>query len=111
MRPLPVLVLTFLVGCAPSSPEEAIVGKWQHIADQSITEFFQNGTISASGPKGDVHNGSYLWLDDNTIRVDLGGLMALAGPQIWDVSIARDELTVSWEGTHAGRATYRRIED
>lgn len=57
-------------------------------------EFFKDGTVSVVD-KGMSMGGSYRFVDDNRIRIELGGLGALVGPMVYRISISRGELTMT----------------
>lgn len=85
-----VLLLT-VVAC--SSPEKAIVGRWTEVGGDETMEFFKEGTINVSGQL--TMAGTYKWLDKDRIKLELGGIGALAGPVVLQVAIKSDELTLT----------------
>lgn len=74
------------------NPECEIVGKWCNERSNENIEFYKQGTIVVTSKDG-TFSGDYKFINNNTIRADLGGLAALAGPIIARVSIAGDDLT------------------
>jgi hypothetical protein len=85
-----VLTLSILVSCS-SKPENAIVGKWSEIGGTETMEFFKDGTVSVVD-KGMTMEGSYKFVEKDSIKLELGGLGALVGPIVAKVSIKGDEL-------------------
>ena len=92
---LAVLMLMF-AATACRSPQSSIVGKWE--ADDGIEtwEFFKDGTVSVSGGWFPVA-GNYKFIDRNHMRIDFGGLGALAGPQVFEVDISGNRLILKSE--------------
>jgi hypothetical protein len=84
-------MLCSLVSCS-SQLENAIVGRWKVINGAETMELFQDGTLTVSD-KGMNMGGTYKFVDKDRIKVDLGGLAALAGPFVATVSISGEELT------------------
>jgi thioredoxin-related protein len=76
-----------------STPQDAIIGKWIE-EDGSTTEFLKEGTIILS-EKEIPMAGNYRFIDDTRIRIEIGGLGALAGPMIFEiVSVSNNELVI-----------------
>ena len=84
-------ILTLLASCSPK-PEDAIVGKWSEIDGDRTMELFKDGTITVADTPMNMA-GKYSFVDKDRIKVELGGLGALAGPNVVTVAIAGDELT------------------
>lgn len=82
-----------LNGCI-QKPEAVIIGKWDEIDGTETIEFFKDGTVTIVD-KGISLSGNYKFIDDDHIRIDLGGIGALAGPMISKVSISKDELSLT----------------
>jgi hypothetical protein len=97
-------MLSFLVSCS-SKPENAIIGKWSVIDGTEKMEFFKDGTITVAD-KGMNMGGKYTFVEKDRIKVELGGLGALAGPFVATVSISGDELT--WTMPDGKLSKYRR---
>lgn len=97
-------ILSSLVSCS-SKQEDAIVGKWSEISGTEKMELFKDGTITVAD-KGMNMGGKYTFVDKDRIRVELGGLGALAGPFVATVSISGDELT--WTMPEGKVSKYRR---
>lgn len=78
---------------ACTSPQRAIVGRWQVVNSAEVWEFHQDGTLVVRG--GVVgSSGSYRFIDATHLRVDFGGLLGLAGPQVFEVRISGNRLTL-----------------
>lgn len=88
-----ILSAVMLNGCI-QNPEAAIIGKWDEIDGTETIEFFKDGTITVDD-KGMSFGGDYKFIDNDRIRIELGGLGALAGPMIVKVSISKDELSLT----------------
>lgn len=90
------LVILFLcvavVALSACKAENALVGKWQD-EEGYIMEFFKDGTVTFSGGYFTV-TGNYKFTDDTHIRLDLQGLWGLFGPQVVEVRIAGNTLTM-----------------
>ncbi len=83
-------LFTAVVSCGGA--ESQIIGKWQFVDSAETIEFFSDGTVMTGGslPMG----GSYDFVDQNRIRIQFGGLGALAGPQIFGVQISGNRLAL-----------------
>lgn len=86
------LALVLLV-CAACSGKAALIGKWQ-ASDGETIEFFADGTVTMSGGLLAI-TGDYTVLDRETLRMDLGGIWGLAGPQTYRYRISGRELTLT----------------
>jgi hypothetical protein len=72
-------------------------------------ECFKDGTLAVSNSdKGMNLGGTYKFVDTDRIKVELGGLAALAGPFVATVSISGDELT--WTMPNGQVSKYRRVQ-
>ena len=97
-------ILTLLVSCS-SKPEDAIIGKWSEIDGDRTMELFKDGTITVADTPMNMA-GKYTFVDRDRIKVELGGLGALAGPYVATVAISGDELT--WTMPDGDVSKYRR---
>lgn len=88
-----------------SKPENAIVGKWQEVDGTENAEFFKDGTVSLVD-NGMSLAGNYKFIENDRLRVDLGGVGALIGPMIFKVEVSRNELTLT--DSKGKVTTYRR---
>ncbi|MDI6632362.1 MAG: hypothetical protein AB1507_05000 [Bacillota bacterium] len=109
-KPLGWFVITFilalLVSCS-SNLEKAIIGKWSEIDGTEKIEFFDDGTLTVADEEMNM-GGSYKFVEKDRIRVELGGLGALAGPFVAKVSVSGNELTLTMPDGEVGR--YRRVK-
>lgn len=90
-----VLMLVFAT-TACGGPKSPIVGKWEQVNGIETWEFFKDGTVSISGGLLPTV-GNYKFIDGNRMRVEFGGLVALIGPQVFEVHISGDRLTLKSE--------------
>ncbi len=112
-RALLVLVLVggWLAGCS-ESPQDQIVGRWQDAenANGSILEFFKGGTVSfQESITGIAINGDYEFLDDETMKIELGGILAIAGASLYKVSFDNGRLLLTAQNSD-GVLAYNRID-
>ncbi|MFQ5615179.1 MAG: hypothetical protein ACE5GO_01795 [Anaerolineales bacterium] len=87
------LLLPLTLTACKSSLEKNIAGAWKHAPSGETWEFFKDGTLSVSGGLMPMA-GSYEVVDDNHVRLDFGGLGALAGPIVATASISGNRLTL-----------------
>jgi len=82
-----------LISCRKKAPEiknPAILGKWE--GDTQTVEMFEDGKVILTDKiKKKRTNGSYEFIDDDTIRVKLRGLKA----KEFKVSISQDKIIVT----------------
>lgn len=103
MRLVPKIFLTFmtfmlLIAC---SIKDSVVGKWEGVGVGSAEtmELYKDGTLLINSGSLSV-TGKYTFLDNDRIKFEFSGLAALAGPQIFTVSISNGELHLV---NHQGR--------
>lgn len=101
----------WLTACS-DSPEEKIVGKWQ-VADTTegnVLEFYQDGTVTfEEAITGVSINGDYSFLNEEKVKIELGGILAIAGPAIYTISFSDDRMTL--ESQNGGDVTsYDKVE-
>ena len=99
-----LLSFLFLVGC---SKQKNIVGKWQDVKRAETMEFFPDGTVAAKAG-GMSMAGKYTFLDNERIKIELGGMAALAGPMIVKFVISGNELTLTDQDNKMTK--YRRVD-
>jgi len=99
-----ILIGLLLLATGCGGLESQIVGRWQGSAD--TIEFFSDGTVTIADPLMPL-TGTYSFVDDNRVRIELGGLGALAGPFIVTVAISGD--TLSLTGPDGSTDTYTRL--
>lgn len=88
-----IAVLAMSAACGGSRPQSAIVGKWQQVGGGETIEFYKDGTVTATS-MGLPVTGNYKFVDGSHIRIELGGIWAIGGPQIFEVSIVGNRLTL-----------------
>jgi hypothetical protein len=90
-----------------SSSERAILGKWQEIGGTETMEFFKDGTISVTD-FGMSMAGKYSFIETNRMKIELGGIGAVAGPMIVKVEISGKELVLTDPKDKVSK--YRKVE-
>jgi hypothetical protein len=95
---LAFVVMAALVGaCCSTSVEKQIIGKWEPASEKGDTlEFFSDGTLIVSDG-GEQAVGTYTFLDETRIKIELSGFYALGGAAIRTVSITDDTLYMTVE--------------
>ena len=91
LRSFVVVCLILLLICSCASKKRAIVGKWKEIGETEIMEFFADGTVTVAD-QGMYAGGNYEFIDDGRMKLDLGGIFALVGPMVCEVSVSKGEL-------------------
>jgi hypothetical protein len=83
-------ILLIFVSCS-QKPEKAILGKWEN--SNETMEFFKDNSFITSSLL--MSGGKYIFVDDNRIKFDFGGLGAFAGPIVVNISISQDKLIIT----------------
>lgn len=98
-----IVGISFISGCiGPDKSENAIIGQWKEIDGAETIEFYKDGTISIVG---DISvSGDYKFIDDNTIRVDLGFVSLVA-----KISVSNDELILTEPDGEVSK--YKRVDN
>lgn len=96
-----ICIVAMLSSCS-SKPEKAIVGKWKEIGGSETMEFFKDGTLSIADDSV-YFGGNYKFIDKDSIKMELGGSGAMAGPVVARVSITGEELTITMPGDEASK--------
>jgi hypothetical protein len=76
-----------------------LVGKWQAVEDQSVMEFYSDGTISTQAKVGNSNrpiNGTWSILNDGRLKLDFI-IMEQNIPIILTLSIEDDKMTTTTE--------------
>jgi hypothetical protein len=118
-----LLGLMMAVACG-SSTKKAILGKWQEVGGTETMEFLKDGNLIIAeknvlpgkskatamlGAKlGISQAGKYEFLDDGRVKLELSGLLGLAGPVICKVSVSHKELVLTMPDGSVEK--YQRIE-
>ena len=104
---LVIVLLGFLslASCVPGL-QKSILGKWQEVDSNETIEFIKGGTVVLL--KGDMSaSGTYEFIDKNRIKVTIGGLFVLIGPQVCTVSVTGNHLLLVMPDGE--KTTYRRV--
>jgi len=102
---LAVLPVMISGTCIQTDPKQEILGKWVAIGEDRSMEFMADGTIEMGVKVMGVSvalSGSYNWTGEDTIKAELDGVGAFAGPQNWTVTFpAKDQLSIKDQRTGA----------
>lgn len=93
----------FVTACGA---KRSLVGKWEEIGGKEKMEFRDDGAVTVSSGSMSV-SGKYSLPDETHIKLELDGLMALAGPQIHAFAIADGVLSLTGEKGKA--AKYKKV--
>jgi hypothetical protein len=85
---------------------QVIVGRWKEANGTEVMEFLKDGTVIVTD-KGMTMTGSYKFIDDKRIKIELKGIGILAGPGIAEISTLGDELVLK---TPFGEGKYKKIK-
>lgn len=89
-----IVCFVFLLASCGPKPEKTIIGKWKRTKNPKTIEFLEDGTVSiVSGEWCAV--GDYKFINAKRVRLELGGIWALIGPIIYNVSITQDKLILT----------------
>lgn len=89
-----LLVLSLiLAGCSGAGK---IVGKWQE-ANDTVYEFFKDGTLVVSS-YGIQMTGVYEFVDNDTIKITMDGLLGIGGASVLDISFSGSQLRLNADG-------------
>ncbi|WP_460193549.1 hypothetical protein [Thermosynechococcus sp. FA-CM-4201] len=95
---LAFMTFILLIAC---SIKDSVVGKWEGVGVGSAEtmELYKDGTLIINSGRLAL-TGRYTFLDEDRIKFEFSGLAALAGPQIFKISISNGELHLE---NHEGR--------
>lgn len=102
-----ILILLFLLLSIGCLRQKSIVGKWQPTSGTETMEFFKDGTVATEGGPMAL-TGKYTILDEKRLKIEFGGMGALAGPMMATYEISGDELTLTAQNGSVGK--YRRAD-
>lgn len=88
-----VAVAALLSSCS-SKPGDVVVGKWKEVGGTETMGFFRDGTVSIPDKEMSMGRGCK-FIEKDRVKIELGGLGVLIGPQVARVSISGEELTVT----------------
>jgi hypothetical protein len=93
-----LVIITAIALFVSCSTKSSIVGKWQEFGadngDNETLEFFKDGTVSDVSQRMTLA-GKYSFVEDDRLKLEFGGIGALAGPMIMHVSISGGELDLT----------------
>jgi hypothetical protein len=85
--------MVFLVSCSAS---KSIVGSWTDDSGSSFN-FYEDGTLTINSGLLST-SGTYTFVDNDTMEVQLDGLLGIAGATVYDVEISKGELRLETDG-------------
>lgn len=84
-----IVAILLLTGCGSSN---AIVGTWKDSTGQTMG-FYKDGTVTSGGVLSAT--GKYSFPDSTHLKIDLQGLLSIAGPQIYEYKINGNQLVLT----------------
>ncbi len=84
---------TLTAACGGQKLEDSIVGKWQAANSAETWEFSKDGKLAVSGGQAPAA-GVYKISDENHIYVDIRVPQGLSGPEVLEVYVAGDKMTL-----------------
>lgn len=102
-----LIIFIFLVDFTACMSKKTVVGKWKGSGTDETVEFFKDGTI-ASQSQGRILNGKYNIIDENHLKMELGGMGTLAGPIIVQYKFSGNELILTLQNNQT--TNLQRIE-
>ena len=88
-----IICMVFLVSCSAS---KSIVGSWTDDSGSSFN-FYEDGTLTINSGLLST-SGTYTFVDNDTMEVQLDGLLGIAGATVYDVEISKGELRLETDG-------------
>ena len=111
-RLLGLLLAGLWLAACSEPPQDEIVGKWRisDTADGNVLEFYKDGTVTfEEAITGVSINGEYTFLNDEKIKIERGGILAITGASIYTISFPDNRMTL--ESQNGGDvSTYDKIE-
>ena len=101
------LLLICITACSTGTQDE-ILGSWYEIGGTESIQFFKDGSIQLLSD-GNQISGNYTFPDENTIRMEFGGLGALAGPMIAEYKIESGFLLLRYSDGTSSRYAKNRV--
>ena len=89
-----------------STTQSAIVGRWQQTNGGDVMEFFKDGTMSVQSGGMNL-GGKYTFVENQRVKIELGGLGALTGPSVANTEISGDLMTLRFDDGRVWK--YRRL--
>lgn len=90
------LVIICIVLLASCSVSKSIVGSWTDDAGSSFN-FYKDGTLTIDSGLLST-SGTYTFIDNDTMKVQLDGLLGIGGATVYDVEISKGELRLNTAG-------------
>ena len=84
------ICLLILTSCSTS---KNIVGNWLDDTGSSFT-FYKDGTLTIGSGLLST-SGTYTFIDKNTVKIHLDGLLGIGGATVYEVEIHKGELLLS----------------
>jgi hypothetical protein len=75
-------------------PEIKLIGSWKGSSGEILT-FYKDGTVT-SNDGSNSFTGSYKTLDNDTLKMDLEGIVSLTGSMVGDFTIYKDSLKIDF---------------
>lgn len=91
-----LVLITLIYTSYILSPKYLILGDWTGAQGDKMT-FYKDGTMTVQ-EKDFNGAGNYKFLDNSTVRLDLGGIGSIIGPQIAKFVIDREGMVMSSNG-------------
>ena len=88
-----IICMVFLVSCSAS---KSIVGSWTDDSGSSFN-FYEDGTLTINSGLLST-SGTYTFGDNDTMEVQLDGLLGIGGATVYDVEISKGELRLNTAG-------------
>lgn len=85
-----ILAVLILVAC---SSKTDITGTWRD-ANGNLLQFYKDGTVTSSSAVVSL-NGVYTFPDNKHIKIEIQGLLGLAGPQIYEYKFVNGKLILN----------------
>ena len=103
-----LLILCGLLQFIGCSNQKGIVGKWQQVEGTETIEFLKDGSFVVEKGGRPMGGGKYTVVDDNRIKIEPSGMMAVTGPMLTKYVIAGEDLTLT--GPDGGDTKYHSLK-
>ena len=91
-----LILVLFCMLFGACAPEGKAVGRWVDV-DGVYYEFYKDGTVVIESGWLTV-SGSYEFIDKDTMKLTLDGILGVAGPSMFDVSFSGSQMSLSAGG-------------
>jgi len=103
-----MMAILFIASIPSASElENKLVGKWKEEGKTKVLEFFKGNTVTTVN-RGKSSVGEYQFLDEDRIKMSLGGISSLAGSQLFTIIISGNTLYLT--DLNGNGSKYLRIE-